>query len=253
MNEFNLQYFADEEEYKKKTGADSVDDAGQSERDEKNEVASDKPSFDELIRGEYRDEYGKRVEEIVKKRIKDHSMLKRDLDELKNGLKNIKDELGIESDDPREIVSQLKERVNTKQPSSDIESKNEDFREGTKRNMLKLLYGCEAAKEIYPQFDIREEIKDPDFRRILRLVDNDPKRAFEILHYDDIIAGVINDTARLTEERISGSIASKASRPTEGAQSAASAVYINQNPGSLTKSERADIKKRVRRGERIVW
>lgn len=253
---FRLQYFAEEAEKNENTG-------GKPTLDAEGESVNIKTDFDELIRGEYRDEYSKRVEDIVKNRLKDHSELKKNLGDITSALTELKNELGIEAEGVDGIIAELKEHI--RKEKGDVDAKGADTREKKENasplvnsenagnTMAKLLKGCDETKELYPQFDIKKEFSNPDFRRILKLTDNDPKKAFEILHHDEIIAGVIKDTARMTEERLAGSIASRAARPAEGAQSAASAVYINRDPKSLSKADRADIKKRVRRGERIVW
>ena len=252
----NIQYFADGAagETEPKVSAKPSDNI-----EEKKEA--NKLDFDELVRGDYRQEYNKKVEEIIKNRLKDHYQLKKSLEDITEALNGLKDKLGIKAKDNKEIISQITERLgkadstfNVKETNSSDEVRNEkNTLTNARGEVMKLLSNSEKAKEYYPQFDIKKELKDPEFRKILKFTGNDPKKAFEILHFDEIVSSIIRDTAKLAQERMAGSIAAKASRPVEGAQSASSTVYINQDPKSLSKADRADIKRRVRRGEKIVW
>lgn len=250
-----IQYFADGAgETEAKVSAEPSDNT-----EEKKEV--NKVDFDELVRGDYRQEYNKKVEEIIKNRLKDHYQLKKSLEDITAALNGLKDKLGIKAKDNKEIISQITERLekgdsafNVKEANSSNEMRNEkDTLTNARKEVMKLISDSEKTKEYYPQFEIQKELKDPEFRKVLKFTGNDPKKAFEILHFDEIISSVIRDTAKLAQERMAGSIAAKAVRPVEGAQSAAGTVYINQDPKSLSKADRADIKRRVRRGEKIVW
>lgn len=251
---FDIQCFAEEAE--NMTGAKESPDAGETRE-------ADKPTFDELIADEYREEYGKRVEEIVKKRLSDHAELKKNSESLTRSITELGESLGIESSKPDEIISAIKEQLADRSDTADTadaQGAEPDDNEGGEADkeehkalLARLVRGCEMTREYYPQFDIRRELTDPRFRALLRLTGNDPKKSFEILHHDEILASAVRDAARLAEERLAGSIASKAHRPSEGAETAVASIYIDRTPSSLSRKEREDIKKRVRRGERVTW
>lgn len=248
---FDIQYFADTAE--NLTGEKESPDAGETR-------VSDKPTFDELIADEYREEYGKRVEEIVKKRLSDHAELKKNSESLARSITELGESLGIESAEPVEIISAVMDQLAQSCDTADAQGAEPDNDEGDeaagkahKALLAGLIRGCEMTKEYYPQFDIRRELTDPRFRALLRLTGNNPKKSFEILHHDEILASAVRDAARLAEERLAGSIASKAHRPSEGAGTAVTSIYIDRTPSSLSRKEREDIKKRVRRGERVTW
>lgn len=110
-----------------------------------------------------------------------------------------------------------------------------------------------AATELYPEFDITTELRDPKFAMLLGLTDNDPKKAYEMKYHDLILTNAMHYAVKSAEDRIAKSMASKHARPNEGAATDYAAVVINTDPKSLTKAQRSEIKKRVRRGEKILW
>lgn len=251
---FDIQYFADEA-ITEEAGEPSAPDAGEHEKEN-----TEKPDFDELIKGDYREEYGKRVSEVIKKRLKENSSLEKDMKQLRSAIGSLGQSLGIEADKTEDIILELKKRIGKDDVSSNAQGADPDddgkdtFRTDTlKMTLDKLIRGCAYTKEFYPGFDIARELKDPGFRAMLAITGNDPKKSFEILHHDEIIASAVQDAARRTEEKLAGSIASRAQRPSEGATENTASIYIDNDPRSLTRAQRADIKKRVRRGERITW
>ncbi|MBE6573673.1 MAG: hypothetical protein E7652_04680 [Ruminococcaceae bacterium] len=250
---FDIQRFADEAE-EKTTGEEIPFDA------EKEIKSSEKVSFDELIRGDYREEYTKRVEDIIKKRLRDHAALTKDMNAVRSALTEAGESIGLDTTDPGEIIAALRDKIASHTDTADArgaipteEGGKSERIEALKSDLLKLVRDADGIREIYPEFELARELKDPRFREMLRFTRNDLIKSFEMLHHDEIVESAVKDAARLAEERLAGSIASKAHRPSEGAQTAISSIHIDHTPGSLTKAERADIKRRVRRGERITW
>ena len=71
------------------------------------DAGENKKSFDELIEGDYRREYGEKVEAIVKSRLKNHTETKAKLGELTDMIVTLGQDMGMDSSDPREIITQL--------------------------------------------------------------------------------------------------------------------------------------------------
>lgn len=247
---FNLQRYAEEAV----TGeANTVSDAG--------EQTDTVKSFDELIEGDYRDEYRSRVEGIVKQRLKNHAETKQKLSELTELISGLGSEMGITSTDPHAIIEELK-RTRAGATAEAEEAFSDKNKEGSKAPVLDLsvinrvkdiVHRVNEAKQFYPELDMAMEMRDPEFVALLRSTNNDPKRAYEMKYHDRILTNAMHYAVKQTESRLADNMANGINRPTENAVHNGSAVNIYSDPKSLTKAQRSEIKKRVRRGEKILW
>ena len=68
---------------------------------------------------------------------------------------------------------------------------------------------------------------------------------------DEIKAGVAQNTARKTEKQVVDGIRAKGSRPAENGTSSQSAFTVKDDPHKWTKQDRAEVARRVARGETI--
>ena len=77
------------------------------------------------------------------------------------------------------------------------------------------------------------------------------KLAYEVRHMDEIKAGVAQNTAKQTEKQVVESIRAKGSRPSENGTSSQSGFTVKDDVSKWSKKDRAEIAKRVARGETI--
>ena len=220
-----------------------------------------KKSFDELIEGEYRREYGEKVEAVVKGRLKSYAETRQKLEDITEMISELGSRLGIDSDDPRQIIAAVtreKEDTDSKaEGASPIENKEgeqiSEFHPDTVQRVKELAERVREAKEFYPELDIAKELVDPEFAMLLRICSLDPKRAYEMKYHDRIITNAMHYAVTQTEKKLADNMARRTNRPSENAVSGNSAVILTSDPKSLTKKQRSDIKKRVRKGEKIFW
>ncbi len=109
-----------------------------------------------------------------------------------------------------------------------------------------------TARETYPNLDYFEEIKNPAFWTMINngfTVAN----AYRAIHAEEIESQIRESALREATAKLSNSYASGAARPSEGGAVNSSAPNVITDPSKLTKEQRADVKKRVKRGERIIW
>ncbi|MBR6513322.1 MAG: hypothetical protein IKT46_00670 [Clostridia bacterium] len=217
-------------------------------------------SFDELIEGDYRDEYKAKVEAIVKSRLKSHAEDKRRYEELSAGLGELAIELGIEADKPADIIESLK-----KHREEDIGQAGEAFSQENKdlsqpciapevaQRVKELAMRTEEVKQLYPGLDIAKELSDPVFVQLMSASGGDVRRAYEMKYHDDILTHAMQYAFNTAEQRLSEAMASRVNRPGESAASGMSGVLMTRDPKNLTRAQRSEIKKRVRRGEKILW
>ena len=107
------------------------------------------------------------------------------------------------------------------------------------------------VKASYPEFDYDKEIADPTYRKLLQ-AGFSMKNAYESVHAAQIHERIRAEALREATDKVTASVAAGAQRPTEGGVTNPSAQVIT-DPDSLTKAQRAEIKKRVKRGEKIIW
>lgn len=123
---------------------------------------------------------------------------------------------------------------------------------GADRQYARWMESAAQTKEVYPDFDLRAELKNPAFSRMLRS-GVDVKTAFEVLHKDEIIPAAMQYAARTVESKLASAYASASLRPRENGVDSSGAVVIGSSVASLSRRDIADIARRVERGERISF
>ena len=111
---------------------------------------------------------------------------------------------------------------------------------------------ADKVKEIYPSFDFRKEAQNPEFLNLLRH-GNSVEHAYKVLHFDELTQNAARVAAQTADAQAQARIKSKASRPSENGTSSQSAAIVRNDVSSLTRKERAEIARRVARGEKIVF
>lgn len=123
---------------------------------------------------------------------------------------------------------------------------------GANRLYESWMESAQRTKETYPDFDLRSELRNPGFHRMLRS-GLDVKTAYEVLHKDEIIPAAMQYAARAVESKLAAAYASSGLRPRENGVGASGAVVIGNNVNTLSRRDIADIARRVERGERISF
>lgn len=263
---------------KPKTAADGSD-AGNNEpgtHATSNTQEDKNAAFDALINGEYKDLFAKRVQGIIDRRFRETKGLQEQvtaqqplIDALgqKLGLKDTSDikKIAEALDKDTEFWSDLADQagfpdVNTYKEFLRMKRENDQVakiqqeqqgKQQAQQQLAKWLNEGEALKAVYTGFDLNEESKNPRFVAMLKSgvpVQN----AYEAMHIDDIKAGLISKVAQTTEKKVVDNVRAKGARPAEnGISSINSAVIYKPNVGQLSKADRAEIARRVARGETI--
>lgn len=111
---------------------------------------------------------------------------------------------------------------------------------------------ADKVKEIYPSFDFKTEAQNPDFLAMLK-AGNTVEHAYKILHFDELTENAARVAAQTADAQAQARIKQKASRPSENGTSSQSAAIVRNDVSSLTRKERAEIARRVQRGEKIIF
>ena len=75
--------------------------------------------------------------------------------------------------------------------------------------------------------------------------------AYEVVHMEEIKTSVAEHTARQTEKQVVDGIRAKGARPMENGTSAQSAFTVKDDPAKWSRKDRAEVARRVAKGETI--
>ena len=231
--------------------------------------------FEALIKGEYKDLYDAKMQDTVKKRVKTmqdtvdrHNALTPTLEMLakKYGVdvndidalnKAIEDDDSYYEEEALEkgiSVQQLKEIRKMEKENAELKRQMEE--QNRKENANKLyaqwMEQADKTKAIYPTFDLRTEMQNSKFVDLLRS-NIDVRTAYEVIHKDDIISGAMQFTAKTVEQKLTNKIIAGGARPAENGNSSQGASVTKSDVSQLTKADRAEIARRVARGEKISF
>ena len=229
--------------------------------------------FERLIKGEYKDLYDARMQDTIQKRLKSSKETVDKYNELAPTLEMLAKKYGVDIGDIASLnkaiqeddsyyeeealekgisVQQLKEIRKMERENAALKAQMDEAKrqENGKKLYAAWMQQADEAKKIYPSFDIRTEMANPKFVDLLRS-NIDVRTAYEVLHKDDIIRGAMQFTAQTVESKIAKSIASGGARPAENGMSSQSAAVVKSDVSQLSKADRAEIIRRVQRGEKI--
>ena len=230
-------------------------------------------AFRALVDGEYKDQYTEDTQRIIDRRFRETKNLETQLSQQKPILDMLMQRYKIGDGDLGKLtqaiqndnaywsqaaeeagmsVEQYKQfqklqRENAQLLQAQRRSQNQQAAE---KQLQKWYQEAEAMKADYPDFDLGRESQDPQFLSMLR--SGVPvKLAYEVMHMDEIKSTVAQTTAQQTEKQVVEGIRAKGARPAENGTSSQSGFVVKDDPAKWTKKDRAEIVRRVQRGEQI--
>ena len=229
--------------------------------------------FERLIKGEYKDLYDARMQDTIQKRLKGTKETVDKFNALTPTLDLLASKYGVDAGDIEALnkaiseddsyyeqealdkgmtVQQLKEIKKMERENANLKAQMEEAQrqENGKKLYAQWMQQAEEAQKVYPSFDIRAEMNNPKFVDLLRS-NIDVRTAYEVLHKDEIIPAAMQFTAQTVESKLAKKIASNGARPTENGMSSQSAAVVKSDVSQLSKADRAEIIRRVQRGEKI--
>lgn len=278
----DLQLFSDEGVAETGSVADSVAENPVGDTGEQVATA-DGETWDSLIKGKYKDDYDKAIKGAIDRRFKNQRDLQGQINAIDPMMRALAQRYDIQADASGNIpIEMLTQKVlddnslyeqeafqrgmsveDLKQMKS-LERENEMLRANQQRSAEQeewdgLVAQAEALKQLYPNMDIDREMENPMFGRLLATMQrsgfpNAVQAAYEAVHREEVMGNAMQYAVQQTQQKISNSIASGMSRPTENGSSQQSpGAPTSIDPSRLTKAQLDDIKARAQRGERILF
>lgn len=230
-------------------------------------------AFEALIKGEYKDLYDAKMQDTIQKRLKGQKDIVDKYNALAPTLELMGKKYGVDASDIEALnkaieednsfyedealekgmtVQQLKEIKKMERENATLKAQMEEAQrqENGKKLYAAWMQQADEAKKVYPSFDLRAEMNNPRFVDLLRS-NIDVRTAYEVLHKDEIIPAAMQFTAQTVESKLAKSIASNGARPSENGMSSQSAAVVKSDVSQLSKEDRAEIIRRVQRGEKI--
>lgn len=230
-------------------------------------------AFEKLIKGEYKDLYDARVQDTIQKRLKGQKETVDKFNALAPTLQLLAKKYGVDAGDIQALnkaidaddtyyeqealdkgltVQQLKQIRKMERENAQLKAQMEEAQrqENGRKLYAAWMQQSEATKQVYPSFDLKAEMNNPKFLDLLRS-NIDVRTAYEVLHKDEIIPAAMQFTAQAVEAKLARKIASGGARPSENGMSSQSAAVVKSDVSQLTKADRAEIIRRVQRGEKI--
>ena len=228
-------------------------------------------AFEDMIKGEYKEQFDARVRQSLDRRFKDHGELERfktdaqevlDLMYAKYGVKDLKSlQKAVQADDSYFEEAAAAEDLSVEQYKYKLKLEKENaqkdaaLREIERRENAKKAYAEwkkqeEALKTRYPKFSLDAEANNPQFVKLLQS-GIDVKTAFETIHHDEILSGAMMQTAEAVRKNVTDNIKARGLRPSENGINAQAGVIVKNDVSKLTPKDRAEIARRARMGESI--
>lgn len=255
--------------------AGTIDDNGNT--DNQQQIIDKATQFEEMIKGDYKTEFDLRVKSILDNRFKNHSKELQGLKDYqqqanevlsvlaeKYGTKDI-DKLGqaIMNDDNllEELASEKGMTVEQFKYTRQLEKENAVFKEIREREELeqkktetinRWMSEEKDLKNIYPNFSLDEEIKNPNFARLLQ--NGIPMHdAYNTVHINEILPTAMQQTATAVKKQVTNNIQARGLRPSENGLNQQAGVIVKNDVSKLTAKDRQEIARRVARGEKIAF
>lgn len=244
-------------------------DAGQQPQQDPN------AAFEQLITGQYKDQYNKRVEDTVRSRLKGvNQSLKRyaaaqpifdilaqqyglEPTDLEGLAKAAQQDASFFEKEAAEKGMDVQELMRTRRIEREYAALKRDMEQWRSREAAERQYAAwsqeaEQLKTIYPGFDINVELQNERFGRMLSS-GVDVRTAYEVVHKDEIIGGAMQFAAQKAAQQVTDTVIAGAARPAENGTGAQGAVATKVDPSKLTEKEIRNIRARVARGETVTF
>lgn len=237
-------------------------------------------AFMDMINGEYKDLYQREFQKVFDRRFKEVKGMESELASHKPILEKLMTRLGV--DDVAKLEQALDEETSFLESVAEargmtveqylaveqVELENREFRAQQQReaemrqrainqqkyqNQLNAWNEeAKAVKEMYPSFDLKAEVKNKQFLDMLGKGIS-MEHAYKVLHFDELTNDAARVAAQTADARAQAKIRQKASRPSENGTSSQSAAIVKNDVTTLTPQDRAEIARRVARGEKISF
>ena len=230
-------------------------------------------AFEELIDGEYKDIYAEKFQGAFNRRFREAKGLEQALEAQKPIMDMLMQRYGVADNNVGKLQAALEADEGYWQEAAEeagmtvdqylsvqrLERENAQLRQAQQRQqgqqqmqqqLAKWDQEAQQVKALYPAFDFQAETGNRDFIGLLR-AGLPVQKAYELVHMEEIKAEAAKAAAKTAGEQMAARIQARNARPAENGTSSQSAVIVKNDVHNLSRAERAEIARRVQRGEQI--
>ena len=232
-------------------------------------------AFRDMVEGEYKDQYTEMFQQAFNRRFKEVKGMEDKLSAQKPIMDLLMQKYKIGDGDVSKLLNAVEQddaywleaaeeaglTVEQYKAMQKLERENEELKrirqrqqgeQAAQQQLAKWYKEAEALKEVYPTFDFRAEIANREFSDLLK--SGIPvQKAYELVHMDEIKTNAARVAAQTAGQQMAAKIKTKAARPQENGTSYQSAAIVKSDVSNLTRADRAEIARRVQRGEKVSF
>ena len=221
--------------------------------------------FDELIKGEFKEVYDKRINETFRKRMKNSKETTEKFEKLQGVLPMIAKDYNVDPSNIDALVAAVQNDnrhyeqealeagvdVEFYKRMKQSEAKNREYEEERERRKAVSRWYDDFetnVKSAFPNLTFEDAMANPQF---INLMHNgiDALSAVTAIHAREIIPAAIENATKTATKRVVDNIAANADRPVEGFTMSSASVVSNNNVSSLSDAQIDAYINRVHRGE----
>lgn len=229
--------------------------------------------FDALIKGKYKEQYGKRIKDNLSTRLKGAKENEAKLKAYAPMLEMLGKKYGVDHNDAKLLTQALEDdnayyedealarnmTVESVKALHKIERENKELRaaederqkaEEDRQRFGEWIKQGEEVKKTYPSFNLEAEIADPEFCALLDYGFS-VESAYKARHIDDIMTAAMTHTAQTVEQKVVNNIAANGARPSENGLSDTSGATLKTDVSKFSKQQMEDTIQRVMRGDKV--
>lgn len=230
--------------------------------------------FEQMIKGQYKDQFQDKVQSILDRRFKAMNEQQEQMEAYKSVIDPLMDVYGTK--DMAEIRKAILRDNGKVEQLADEAGMSVDqylaYQETMRQNQLyqeaerdrleqeesdriydEWMRQAEEMKADYPDFDIEAEAENPAFLELIKNPEIDIRTAYEALHLKEILQGTASHVAEAVRNATTSTIAARGRRPVENGVRQQPGIVRKTDASKLSKADRAEIAKRVARGETISF
>ncbi len=247
-----------------------------SETDAQSQTASDdannkEAEFEKLIKGEFKKQFDERMKENLKRRFKESSQFKLKALQNEKIIDLLMQKYGLDEFDAAKLTSLINsdkalksnetgkasEKEDILRRIEELELENEKMKKQREEKAMQetikaWIADGESLKESYPDFDIEIEAENPEFLKLLK-AGAGLKNAYLAMHHDEIVDTLVEKAAKEAMEKTAQAIKTRGQRPLENGMTSKSTALFKTDVSKLSPAQRAEIAKRVAKGEIISF
>ena len=236
-------------------------------------------TFQDLIAGQYKQEYeaavGQRVNSAIQARFKNQRNLQQQLDGVAPIMRELAAKYGVDAQDVKGIYAKMTDDLSLYQKEADelgtspeivrnmhrlqaenqrVQAENQRFTQEAQmqQHFRTLSEQAEQMKQQFPGFDLMAEMQNPRFARMTSPQGGmDVKTAFYAVHGEEIARNGMQYAARQAAGNVAASVRSGASRPVENGMQRQAPVSMGVDIAHMDKKTRAEYRRRIANGELI--